>query len=288
MRFLLMMIFMSLVTLGMRSAPISAALPGSSPSPSPTPTIPLTRHQLAAQEEANAAAKAYREGRFSEAEQHALKAIELDPTNTKWRMYFARTVHAQYRPRNDTPENVVMGYNAIEAYRKILEFNPTDEETYKAVAYLYSELKDEEKFREWVMAHANDSRVEASKRAEAYVALASKDWDCSFKITELPLSKIVRVTDGKVTIRYRKPQDPKDFTIAQRCVSRGLEDIEHAITLDPNSESAWSYKTNLLLESSKLFEMEGKLDQKAELVKQSEVARQRTLLLTPRPSPQPR
>ena len=31
---------------------------------------------------------------------------------------------------------------------------------------------------------------------------------------------------------------------------------------DPNSEAAWSYKTNLLLEAAKLAEMDGKMDQK--------------------------
>ena len=39
---------------------------------------------------------------------------------------------------------------------------------------------------------------------------------------------------------------------------------ENAIKYDPNNESAWSYKTNLLLEASKLAEMDGKTDQKAQ------------------------
>ena len=48
------------------------------------------------------------------------------------------------------------------------------------------------------------------------------------------------------------------------------------IKFDPNSESAWSYKTNLLLEAAKLAEMDGKTDQKAELDKQREAAQKRT------------
>ncbi len=59
-------------------------------------------------------------------------------------------------------------------------------------------------------------------------------------------------------------------------MKRGLEAIENAIKFDPNNESAWSYKTNLLLEASKLAEMDGKLDQKAQLDKQREEALKRT------------
>jgi len=50
--------------------------------------------------------------------------------------------------------------------------------------------------------------------------------------------------------------------------------------LDPASESGWSYKTNLLLEASKLAEMEGKTDQKAELDKQRDIAQKRTNALS--------
>ena len=53
---------------------------------------------------------------------------------------------------------------------------------------------------------------------------------------------------------------------------RGLEEAETAIKFDPNNESAWSYKTNLLLEAAKLAEMDGKADQKAQYEKQAEVA----------------
>ena len=59
-------------------------------------------------------------------------------------------------------------------------------------------------------------------------------------------------------------------------MTRGLEEIESAVKLDPTSEPAWSYKTNLLLEASKLAEMEGKMDQKALLDKQEAEAQKRT------------
>jgi hypothetical protein len=113
------------------------------------------------------------------------------------------------------------------------------------------------------------------------VVLASKDWDCSFKITELPANKTTTLNEGnRASVAYKKPTDQKEFDAAQSCVKRGLEEIENAIKLDPNSESAWSYKTNLLLEAKKLAEMDGKTEQAAELDKQRDVAQKRTMALS--------
>jgi len=62
-------------------------------------------------------------------------------------------------------------------------------------------------------------------------------------------------------------------------VVRGLEEAETAIKLDPNNESAWSYKTNLLLEAAKQAEMDGKADAKAQYQKQADVAGKRATAL---------
>jgi len=237
-------------------------------------------NRIRAKNELNEAARTYREGLFVEAEQHARKALDLDPNNKTAPLFIARTVHAQYRTGVNTPENIAKAREAIEAYRKILESDPTNEEAYKAIAFLYEKIKEDEKLRDWIIARANDNRVEPDKRAEAYIVLASKDGNCSFQITDLPTNKITTVTDGKATVSYRKPNNPKDFEVAQMCVKRGLEEVENAIKFDPNSEAAWSYKTNLLSEAVKLAEMDGKVDQKAELEKQREAAQKRTTQLS--------
>jgi len=237
-------------------------------------------NRIRAKNELNEAARTYREGLFVEAEQHARKAQELDPNNKTAPLFIARTVHAQYRTGVNTPENIAKAREAIEAYRKILESDATNEEAYKAIAFLYEKIKEDDKLRDWIIARANDGRVEPDKRAEAYIVLASKDWNCSFQITDLPTNKITTITNGKAVVSYRKPKDQKDFETAQMCVKRGLEEVENAIKFDSNSEAAWSYKTNLLLEAAKLAEMDGKMDQKAELDKQREQAQKRTTELS--------
>ncbi|HKZ03184.1 MAG TPA: hypothetical protein VJ180_13145, partial [Pyrinomonadaceae bacterium] len=225
----------------------------------------------------NEAAKAYREGRFEEAEQYSRRAQELDPDNKTAPQFIARTIHAQYRPGVQTPENINKARQAIEAYQKLLERNPKDEEAYKAIAYLYGAIKEDDKLKQWIASRATNENVAPERRAEAYVVLASKDWDCSYKITEQPTNKVTTIdATNKATVSYKKPKEQKDFDTAQGCVRRGLEEIENAIKFAPNNESAWSYKANLLLEASKLADMDGKTDTKAEYQKQYEAALKRT------------
>ncbi len=238
-------------------------------------------NRVRAKNQLNEAARAYHEGHFDEAEQHSRRALELDPDSKSAPLFIARTIHAQYRPGVQAAENIEKANEAIQAYQKILEKDPKNEEAFKAIAYLYGAVKDDEKLRAWLSTRANDASAEPEKRAEAYTILASKDWDCSFKITELPSNKTTTISTGnRATVSYKKPPQQKDFDTAQACLKRGLEEIENAIKLDPNNESAWSYKTNLLIEASKLAEMDGKMDQKAQLDKQREEAQKRTSALS--------
>ena len=238
-------------------------------------------NRVRAKNQLNEAALAYHEGHFEEAEQRSRSALELDPNSKTAPLYIARSVHAQYRPGVQAPENLAKANQAIEAYQLILARDPKSDEAYKAIAYLYGAIKEDEKLRAWISSRATDAGAPAEKRAEAYIVLASKDWDCSFKITELPTNKTTTLSAGnKATITYKKPQNQKDFDQAQACVKRGLEEVENAIQFDPNNESAWSYKTNLLIEASRLAEMDGKADQKAQFDKQREVAQKRTTELS--------
>src|ERR1044072_547842 len=239
-------------------------------------------NRIRSKNQLNEAARAYREGHFDEAEKHSREAARLDPNNKTAPMFIARTIHAQYRRGVQTPENIAKAQEAIQAYQEILARNPNDEEAYKAIAWLYGEIKEDQKLRQWISARAANESAAPEKRAEAFIVLASKDWDCSFKITELPTVKTTTVdpTNNKATVSYKKPKDQKDFDSAQMCVKQGLAEAENAIKFDPNNESAWSYKTNLLLEASKLAEMDGKADVKAQYQKEYEVALKRTTELS--------
>ena len=239
-------------------------------------------NRIRSKNQLNEAARAYRDGRYVEAEQYSRRSAELDPDNKTAPMFIARSIHAQYRPGVQQPENIAKAQEAIQAYQQLLNENPQNDEAYKAIAYLYGAIKEEAKLREWITARAANESAEPEKRAQAFIVLASQDWDCSFKITELPTNKITTIDQASnmATVSYKKPQDQRDFDQAQMCVKRGLTEAENAIKFAPENESAWSYKTNLLLEASKLAEMAGQSEQKAKFQEEYQAALKRTTELS--------
>lgn len=260
---------------------LGAPLLAQTPAPVPSATEAQARQEL------NEAALAYRAGNFAAAQAHSERALLLDPQNKTAPYFVARSIHSQYKPGDFTPENVAKAREAISAYQRILERTPSDDESYKAVAYLYSALKEDQMVREWIRQRAGDVSMANDKRAEAFVALASKDWDCSFKITELPGQKVVTVVRNKAAVRYKMPKERAEFERAQQCANRGLEMVNMAIALTPENESAWAYKTNILLELSKLAEMLGQIQSKRELLRQYDEAFKQTTKLSNRSQPNP-
>src|SRR6185503_8665598 len=120
-------------------------------------------NRIRAKNQVNEAARAYREGKFPEAEQHSREAAALNPDNKTAPMFIARTIHAQYRPGVQAPENIAKAQQAIQAYQQILDKNPKDDEAYKAIAYLYGAIKEDDKLKQWISARAANEAAEPEK-----------------------------------------------------------------------------------------------------------------------------
>ena len=256
-----------------------------------TPLLAQTPVRSAAEKQAakalNEAARAYVEGNFAEAQAHSERALLLDPRNRAAPFFVARTIHAQFKPGDFTPENILKAREAIRAYQRILDSHPREDESYKAIAYLYAALKEDELQRQWILQRAGDVSFPNDKRAEAYVALAAKDWDCSYQVTEKPVNKVTAVTRNKKYDVYQMPQERVDFERASECANRGLEMVNMAIVLTPESEPAWSYKTNMLLELAKLAEMSKEIERKTEFTRQHKEALKEALRLSKRSQSNP-
>lgn len=209
----------------------------------------------------NEGARAYRDGRFADAEEKFRTAYELDPTQKNAQLFIARAIQQQYKPGVTAPDNVAVGERAIAEYQKILDKDPQNEDAYKAIVYLYGQMKQDDKVQQMLTERASLESVPADKRAEALVILASQQWKCSYDITEQKENKTTENKPDKVLIHYKKPANQADFDKAQQCATKGLELAEQAVNLDPNNPSPWTQKVNLLREKAKLAEMAG--DQKA-------------------------
>ncbi|HEX8352592.1 MAG TPA: tetratricopeptide repeat protein [Pyrinomonadaceae bacterium] len=219
----------------------------------------------------NEGARAYKDGRFPDAEARFREAYELDPTQKNAPTFIARAVQQQYKPGVQTPENLAVGEKAVAAYQDILKVNPANEDAYKAIVFLYGQMKRDEKVNELLMQRASSGPSPTAK-AEALTILASKQWQCSYDVTEQKENKSTENRPDKILIHYKKPANQADFDRAQQCTTEGLKLAEQATSLDPNNPNAWSYKANLLREKSKLAEMSGDATAKGDLDKQYESA----------------
>ncbi len=229
---------------------------------------------IRAKNELNEGAGAYKAGKFVEAQQHFERALELDPGQQNAPIFIARSIHAQYRPGVLTPENIDKAKAAIAAYQKVITNDPSNDDAFNAVAYLYRQIKEEDSESKWLMARANLESAPKEKRSDAFTVLASKRWNCSFEITEQKDNKATVMKDGKPIIQFKKG-NPADIDKARGCAMDGLKLVEQAISLNPDNESAWSYKTNLLREMAKFAEMENNTEEKAKYEQQATQALER-------------
>ena len=219
----------------------------------------------------NEGARAYKDGRFADAEERFRTAFELDPSQKNAPVFIARAVQQQYKPGVQTPENLAMGEKAVAAYQSILNRDPANEDAYKAVVFLYGQMKQDDKVNQLLAERAKNGPTQTAK-AEALTILASKQWQCAYDITEQKENKVTENQPNRILIKYRKPANQADFDKAQQCATEGLRLAEEAAANDPNNPNAWSYKANLLREKSKLAEMAGDATAKGDLDKQYEAA----------------
>jgi tetratricopeptide (TPR) repeat protein len=204
----------------------------------------------------NEGARAYKDGRFADAEEKFRTAHDLDPTQKNAPIFIARAVQQQYKPGVQTPENIALGEKAVAAYQDILKSDPGNEDAYKAIVFLYGQMKQDEKVNQMLTERASSGPTPKAK-AEALTILASKQWQCSYDVTEQKENKTTENKPDKILIHYKKPANQADFDRAQQCTTEGLKLAEQATSIDPENPNAWSYKANLLREKAKLAEMAG-------------------------------
>ncbi len=215
----------------------------------------------------NEGARAYRDGRFKDAEDKFREAYSLDESQKNAPLFIARAVQQQYKPGVGTPENIAIGERAVQAYQDILNKDPGNEDAYKAIVFLYGQMKRDEKVNELLMQRASSGSTPEA-RAQALIILASKQWQCANDITERKDNQTKEDKGDKILIHYKKPADQADFDKAQQCANEGMKLAEQAVSLGPSNASAWTYKANLLREKAKLAEMSGDAQAKADYDKQ--------------------
>lgn len=235
---------------------------------------------------------AYKERKFEVAEDLFRRAAARDPQGTTEegkiaQVFLARTLHSRYigdRQRMDWAEA------AIAEYKKALVVNKNDQSSYKAVASLLENLQGvqpqrADEWRQWVTDRSAAADIKPEYRAEALTSLAAKQNTCASEVSDTPDTKKTIKKDGKDAFQFVKPADEAEFQKMKACVEEGSRLIEQAVALEPETvktaatidpksltddqlkttldalkpfESARSYRASLIIQASRLAEMEAR------------------------------
>lgn len=230
---------------------------------------------------------AYKERKFNVAEDLFRKAAARDPQGTTEegriaQVFLARTLHSRYIGDRKQTE---LAEQAIAEYKKALAINKDDQSSYKAIASLYENLQKPDDWKQWVTARSEAGDIKPEYKAEALTNLAAKQNTCANEISDTPATKKTVKKDGKDVYQFVKPANDADLQKLKACVQDGSQLIEKAVALEPEAvraplpadlksltddqiktklelvkpfESARSYRSALLMQSSRLAEMEGR------------------------------
>ncbi len=254
-------------------------------------------------------AKAYNDKQFADAEEKFRSSIAFDPELGSFesktaQLFLARTIHSEFAINRDKQEKAGQ---AIDEYQKALKgflidlkekreavkSKPQDPKVQKeleqteeqigsiiaAVGSLYTNLNQEDKWLEWQTTQAANEALPNETRATAYVSLAAKKYSCANDITDVEAIKKTVKEDGKDVFKFVKPESEGDFDKLKECVQKGTEYISKAVELNPESDSAWSYKASLIEQNRRVADMEGEDDKRTSLKAEFDKAKEQFKVL---------
>jgi len=198
--------------------------------------------KLRARDQLNKGVAAFRNAQFQAAIMHFKTAVALDPTLLNAKLYLATAYFNQYIPSGESPENLKIAAQAIDAYEDVLKSDPNNANAIASIAQIYYYEKKFDKAKEY---QRRLLQVDPNNPVP-YYWIGVLDWAICF-----PRSQQMR-KDLKIEF----PKDPKDpsslppFPAKARAeleeengplVKEGVEVLEKAIQLKPNDFETMAY-----------------------------------------------
>jgi tetratricopeptide (TPR) repeat protein len=206
--------------------------------------LPFTSgcRRLRARDELNKGVGAFRNAQFQAAIMHFKNAVGLDPTLLNARLYLATAYYNQYIPGGESPENLKIAQQAIDAFDDVLRMDPNSTNAIASVAQIYYYMRKFEKAKEyqrhWLQVQPNNP--------VPYYWIGVLDWAICFPRTQ-QMRKDLKIEFPKDP---RNPSSLPPFPEKARAeleeqngplVKEGVEVLEKANQLKPNSFDTMSY-----------------------------------------------
>lgn len=198
-------------------------------------------NKLRARDQLNKGVQAYKNALYDQAIDHFRNAVGLDDDLKVAKLYLATAYAQQYVPGVDTPENRRMAQQAIDEYTAVLDKDPSSVNSLKGIAYLYMNMKDWDKSREYykkaIAIDPNDP--------ELYYSLGVISWTQAYKdAAELKAKENLKVDDP---FKGKKDQTSCDElrTKDGPVVDEGIQMLQTAVDKRQDYDDAMVY-LNLL------------------------------------------
>jgi tetratricopeptide (TPR) repeat protein len=198
--------------------------------------------RLRARDQLNKGVEAYRNAQFQAAILHFKEAVSLDSTLLNARLYLATAFYQQYIPGGESPENLKIAQQAIDAFEDVLKVDPNNTTAIASLAQMYYNMRKFDKAKEyqrhWMQVEPNNP--------VPYYWVGVLDWAICFPRTQ----------QKRKDLKIEFPKDPKDpsslppFPAKAReeleeqngpLVKEGVEVLEKAIQLKPNDFDTMAY-----------------------------------------------
>jgi len=198
--------------------------------------------KLRARDQLNKGVGAYRNAQFQIDIMHFKEAVALDPTLLNARLYLATAYTQQYIPGGESPENLKIAQQAIDAFEDVLKMDPNNSTAIASVAQIYYNEKKFEKAKEY---QRHWMEVEPNNPVP-YYWIGVLDWAICFPRTQ----------QMRKDLKIEFPKDPKDpgslppFPPKARAeleeqngalVKEGVDVLNKAIQLKPNDFDTMAY-----------------------------------------------
>jgi len=198
--------------------------------------------KLRARDQLNKGVAAFRNAQFQTAIMHFKTAVGLDPTLLNAKLYLATAYFNQYIPSGESPENLKIAQQAIDAFEDVLKSDPNNSNAIASIAQIYYYEKNFDKSKEYqrrlLQADPNNP--------VPYYWIGVLDWAICYP----------RFVQMRRDLKIDYPKDPKDpsslppFPAKARAqledqngplVKEGVEVLEKAVQLKPNDSEAMVY-----------------------------------------------
>jgi len=198
--------------------------------------------QLKARDQLNKGVGAFRNAQFQQAIVFFKNAVDKDPTLLNARLYLATAYAQQYVPGGDSPDNIKIGKQAVEAFEDVLKQDPKNLTAIASIAQLYYNMRDFDKAKEF-----QRRRLQISPNdPEPYYWIGVINWATTYprrmqvrRDLNLTMPKDVNRPDVLPPLpekaRAKLEEDNKAL------VEEAIQALQKAIDLKPNDDAAMAY-----------------------------------------------